>query len=251
MAKKIHKANKEIIGQFARDLRILSEVLANADISLSGSRSISGASYRLLKYEGGKSLISFTESDIDIKIDSSHHIMPPSVDIENRLMVDIIYKQDITGQTNVGETLERVIENEVNFRIRGKKGNRELVSAWHFDRHAHPPANNSPCHPTYHFQFGGWGLKGVAEKIDGVIVLDTPRYFTPPMDPILAVDVLLSHFNGFKWHTIRNNDTRYIGIVRRAQARLWKPYFDKISSDLSPVPENQPARLLGLLPNVL
>lgn len=251
VAKRINKSNKNIIKQFATDLRILSEILASADISSSGSGSIASASYHLLKDEGGKKLISFAASDIDIKIDPSLHIMPPSVEIEERLLVDIVFKQELMEQGEIVHTHEKVIENQVNFRIRGRKGRRQLISAWHFDRHAHPPASNSPSHPTYHFQFGGWGLKEIANKIDGVIVLDTPRYFAPPMDPIIAVDVLLSHFNGPKWHTIRNSETRYIDIVRRAQARLWKPYFDKISNDLSPVSKNEPARLLDLLPNIM
>lgn len=251
MAKNANKANKAIIDQFASDLRVLSEILASEDISVSGSRKIAAAANHPLKDEGGRKLISFVESDIDIKIDSSHHIMPASVKIDDRLLVDIVYKEKLLDQGEIENAHERVIENQISFRIRGLKGSRELVSAWHFDRHAHPPANNSPSHPTYHFQFGGQGLKSIADNIDGVIILDTPRYFAPPMDPILVVDVLLSHFNGPKWHTIRNNEARYIDIVRRAQARLWKPYFDKISSDLSPVPGNSPARLLGLLPNVL
>ncbi len=241
---------KEIIGQFRTDLHILSEILEREDISTSGPGNIVTASYNLLRVEGGKTLISFVGSDIDIKIDSSHHIMPGSAIIEDRLLVDIIFRQNITGQKNVKEAFERVIENQISFRLRGKKGKRELVSAWHFDRHAYPPANNSPCHPTYHFQFGGRGLKDVADKIDGIIVLDTPRYFAPPMDPILAVDFLLSHFNGSMWHSLQN-DVRYIGIVRRAQERLWKPYFDQISNDLSPVATGLPARQLRLLPNVL
>lgn len=242
---------KAILKQFETDLRVLCEILTANEISLSGASNIETASYHLLEQEGTKQFISFTVSNIDIKIDSFRHIMPAAVTVEDRLFVDIIFKQEITGKRNVEDALGRVINNQVSFQIRGKKGNRNLISAWHFDRQPHPPADDSPCHPTYHFQFGGWGLKEVMDKIDGVLIVDAPRHFAPPMDPILAVDVLLSHFNGPKWHTIRNNENRYVTIVRRAQARLWKPYFDKISSDLSPVPGDEPARLLGLLPNVM
>lgn len=244
-------ANKAIIDLFASDLRILSEILAREDISKSGPGSIAAASFRLEKYEGGKKFISFAESSIDIKIDPSLHIMPPSVKIEDRLLVDIVFKQELVGESESKNAHDRVIENQVDFQLRGRKGRRELISAWHFDRHAHPPANTSPSHPTFHFQFGGSRLKGIADKIDGVIIFDTPRYFAPPMDPILVVDVLLSHFNGPKWHKIRMNETRYISIVRRAQARLWKPYFDQISCELNTVPENDPARVFGLVPNIL
>lgn len=244
------KRNKMSVKRFATDLRILSEILRKNEISISGAQSIYGASYHLLEYDGQEKRVSFSESNIDIKIDSFRHIKPASVTIEDRLMVDIVFKQECTSESDIKDTLESVIENEIKFRVRGKKGSRELVSAWHFDRHPHPPVDDSPCHPAYHFQFGGRALKEVTDKIDGVLILDTPRYFAPPMDPILAVDVLLSHFNGPKWHTVRNDD-RYVGIVRRAQGRLWKPYFGEISNDLSMVASGTPARLLTLLPNVL
>lgn len=250
----VSKMTREFVKRFKSDLQILSDILTANEISISGAREIATASYHLLKREGKKNkkeIISFAVSNIDIQIDPPRHRKPPSVVIENRLLVDIVFKQECTTENTVENILNSIIENEIQFRVKGKKGRHELVSAWHFDRHPYPPANNSPCHPTYHFQFGGQELKEVTDKIDGVVILDTPRYFAPPMDPILAVDVLLSHFNGPKWHTVRNNEPRYVSIVRRAQARLWKPYFDQISSDLSPVVTGQPARQLRLLPNIL
>ena len=236
------------VNQFASDLRILSEILSKTGLSIAGSRDIHAASYHLRKGDSG---ISFDVPDIDLMIDGKQRFMPPSLKLEDRLLVDISFEQNFSRTPDPAEMLEQITRNSMKFSLRGMKGNKKLVSAWHFDRHGYATTAPSPCHPRFHFQFGGFELKEFADKVDGILVLDTPRHFAPPLDPILAADVLVSHFNGPAWHVCRDNDPRYVAIVRRAQQRLWKPYFEKISNELDPVAESMPPRVVEYLPNVL
>ena len=237
--------------QFSTDIRILSEILSNRGLSDSGAREIYSASYRVRKRDGRARLLSFEVPNIDLKIDPDQRVMPDHVQIDPRLLVDITFEENLILEPAHYDIFDRVTKNEIKFQIRGRKGNRELLAYWHFDRHAYPLAENSPCHPAFHFQFGGSTLRGISDNIAGILLLEAPRHSAPPMDPILAIDVLVSHFNGPKWHELRNQDRRYLTIVRRAQSRLWKPYFESISSDLDTLPQDHPLRETGLLPNIL
>ncbi len=125
-----------------------------------------------------------------------------------------------------------ILDSSIQFTLKTKSNanssTSQLKSVWHFDTHKHLPTPNGMCHPRFHWQFGGHGLKDIVNQIKGILVTESPRLFSPPMDPILAIDFLLSHFNGPDWNLLRQNEPRYRRIVKEAQKRLWHPYFNKI-----------------------
>ncbi|NGO54913.1 hypothetical protein [Allomesorhizobium camelthorni] len=57
-------------------------------------------------------------------------------------------------------------------------------------------------------------------------LMQTPalRIATPPLDPICAIDFVLAQHSGTLWSILWSN-VDYAGAVRRAQERLWEPWF--------------------------
>jgi hypothetical protein len=105
----------------------------------------------------------------------------------------------------------------------GRKKNAQCC--WHLDRDDEEGRENQTyMHPFYHFQHGGRNLnRGIS--YGGSLIIDTPRIAHPPMDAVLGIDFVLTNFvekDNIK--ELRDNTT-YKRITRRAQRRIWKPYF--------------------------
>jgi hypothetical protein len=103
-------------------------------------------------------------------------------------------------------------------------------SAWHHDKH-----NDSDepkyTHPTYHFHFGGRFLKGL--ESGDLSIMSCPRIPHPPMDVFLGFHFIISNFFSTKDFPIINelkNSYEYQEIIKRAQERLWTPYFKAFDS---------------------
>lgn len=97
-------------------------------------------------------------------------------------------------------------------------------SSWHLDRH-YNTENVKYTHPTYHFQFGGKKMELID---DGMSVLSCPRIPHPPMDLFLGFHFIISNFFSKKQFTFVKellDDYDYQEIIKRAQDRLWSPYF--------------------------
>ncbi len=105
-------------------------------------------------------------------------------------------------------------------------------SSWHHDRH--PDTQNVRyTHPTYHFQFGGKKLELLDDEMS---VLSCPRIPHPPMDIFLGFHFILSNFynnRAFSFVNSLSEDEDYKKIIRRAQERLWTPYFKAFDSSNS------------------
>ncbi|MEA4850289.1 MAG: hypothetical protein VB126_02415 [Paludibacter sp.] len=102
-------------------------------------------------------------------------------------------------------------------------------SSWHLDKHKN---ENVPryTHPTYHFQFGG---KKMELLDDQLAILASPRIPHPPMDIFLGVHFIISNFFNNRQYGFVNKllaDYDYQQIIKRAQNRLWKPYFKAFDS---------------------
>lgn len=99
-----------------------------------------------------------------------------------------------------------------------------FTSSWHLDRH--PNAQNVKyTHPLYHFQFGGKKLELIDPHMS---VLSCPRIPHPPMDIFLATHFILSNYFSNKQFPFVNDllaEYDYQMIIKRAQQRLWQPYF--------------------------
>jgi hypothetical protein len=129
-------------------------------------------------------------------------------------------------------------------------GVQDLRTAWHIDTHVHLESRD--VHPRFHFQFGGDRLDGIDESIRAILVPEAPRLPMAPMDAVLAVDFVLSHYFGALWKTLRDSNPQYRRLVHAATLRYWTEYFALVTSFMTD-PENEsidhPA--LKLLPNLI
>jgi hypothetical protein len=73
-----------------------------------------------------------------------------------------------------------------------------------------------------------------------------------PMDAILAVDFVLSHYFGVLWRGLRDSEPRYGRLVRASSKRYWADYFAQLNAFVQD-PENAAADHLAtrLFPNLI
>jgi hypothetical protein len=98
--------------------------------------------------------------------------------------------------------------------------------SWHLDKHS-PSENDKFTHASYHFQFGGKKIKNVDSG--NLLLLQNPRIPHPPMDIFLGFHFVIANFYNSKSYTFvreMTSDSVYQQIIKRAQNRLWTPYFD-------------------------
>lgn len=103
-------------------------------------------------------------------------------------------------------------------------------SSWHHDRHPNTE-NVRFTHPTYHFQYGGKKMELIDDEMS---ILSCPRIPHPPMDIFLGFHFILSNFynnRNFSFVNLLMNDIDYQNIIKRAQERLWTPYFRAFDSN--------------------
>jgi hypothetical protein len=126
----------------------------------------------------------------------------------------------------------------------------DLRTAWHLDTHVHPEGRD--IHPRFHFQFGGNRLDSIDDAIRAILIPEAPRIAMVPMDAIIAVDFVLSHYFGALWRKLRDTEPRYRRLLRAATCRYWSEYFAQVAAFIND-PENSganhPATLL--LPNLI
>ncbi|MEZ4884413.1 MAG: hypothetical protein R3E32_06695 [Chitinophagales bacterium] len=106
----------------------------------------------------------------------------------------------------------------------------EYKSCWHLDKNI-PSTPPKFTHPYYHFQFGGNTLETC--NAGELIILGSPRLPHPPMDLFLGFHFIINNFFSSKDYTFVNellNDDEYQSIIKRAQERMWTPYFNAFGS---------------------
>jgi len=97
----------------------------------------------------------------------------------------------------------------------------KVLSYWHLDYDNNN--ENEYVHPDFHLTFGGKTMSKI--KLGNVLLLPAPRLPHPPMDAILGIDFIISHFiKKDKSYKILN-DPQYKKAVKSSQERLWKPYM--------------------------
>lgn len=110
-----------------------------------------------------------------------------------------------------------------------KDAKKSFTSSWHHDRHV-DTSNVKYTHPIYHFQFGGKKMELIDDEMS---VLSCPRIPHPPMDIFLGFHFIISNYYSnkqFKFVKSLLADDDYKNIIKRAQERLWKPYFKAFDS---------------------
>jgi len=104
--------------------------------------------------------------------------------------------------------------------------------AWHFDRHPDGGSRAAVTHPRYHVQHAGRNLISRDLSWGRALFMETPRLIHPPLDGVLAVDLVLCEFLPRTWARLRR-DGQYVALVRAAHHRYWKPYVEVIASGMS------------------
>lgn len=121
----------------------------------------------------------------------------------------------------------------------------DLEDHWRVDSHDFPNIDKTrEPHPYFHFQRGGHAQERFTDDFRflpskdmpdnehgswrGLMQSASPRIAMFPYCPILAIDFAISQHNGDVWRLLRGNAT-YADVVRRAQSRLWNPFFDALS----------------------
>lgn len=119
-----------------------------------------------------------------------------------------------------------------------EKGN-EIYSSLHLDKHISEEGDgeNKFIHPEYHFTFGGNNLEARGDIFKGFLILPTPRIPHPPMDIFLGIDFIIQNYFTIDKRRKLVNDSQYREIMKRAQDRLWRPYFSSIYTSWHPLNE--------------
>lgn len=123
-----------------------------------------------------------------------------------------------------------------------------LRAAWHVDTHLHTATPSDSVHPRFHFQVGGERLDDIDELIRGVFVPETPRMPCAPMDALLAIDFIVSHYCGSIWSMLRDLVPAYTQLRQAPMRRYWVPYYRTLSDGLAGLdgtPDGGAARLLS------
>lgn len=128
----------------------------------------------------------------------------------------------------------------------------QLRAAWHVDTHLHTSTRSGSVHPRFHFQVGGKDLADFDEAMRGIFLTEAPRPPIAPLDAILAVDFVLSHYCGQKWEDLRLMEARYGRVRLPSMKRYWTPYFCQIAEALAGEDPVQHQSIPGLLlPNLV
>lgn len=144
------------------------------------------------------------------------------------------------------------VELSVNILGRNEE-NKNLICAWHFDRHISENDDNEPLepHPLYHFQFGGRSIHNLDDNEDydfgSSLFMESPRLFHPPLNLILSINFLIAQFYSDKWKNLKL-ESDYRRIVKREQNEYWAPFFSKLSSFLDkPKSHKEAEKLMPIL----
>ena len=112
-----------------------------------------------------------------------------------------------------------------SFTNRENEEGEQFKSCWHLDKHIN---SSTPkyTHPIYHFHHGGEYLEGL--DTGELSIFSSPRLPHPPMDIFLGFHFIISNFYSAKEYSFVNElkeNFDYQQIIKRAQERLWTPYF--------------------------
>lgn len=152
----------------------------------------------------------------------------------------------------LGDFESKAIPQRADFQVKvtgalqGESSLVELQDHWRVDSHIFPKIEdaNEP-HPYFHFQRGGHAQDEFCDDVGyvpnaqmpdvngvlwrGLMQSPGPRIPMAPHCPILAIDFAIGQHDGLVWHRLRS-DPSYSVIIRRAQDRLWTPFFDALST---------------------
>lgn len=218
----------------AEELRTLAEVLVSANLVSDASPIYSAASMAAGPMrqtaadapDPGRPFWGYAIEDLALTLDGQWKGVPKNSAFDSSLLTITVHEYVPNDVADVHAGYGNLRLADVDFSMKGmceypQSEIAEIHCAWHLDTHLYeePVAT---AHPKHHFQFGGNKIEAVAENIRGLWIPDTPRVMTFPLDGILAIDFVLSHYAGSGW-TQLHEDARYVELRRAAAQRYWKP----------------------------
>lgn len=96
----------------------------------------------------------------------------------------------------------------------------KLLDRWHIDL-----ANDHQAGPVFHLQHGGHSSGSTDRGSEGK--LSAPRWMHPPMDIILACELVVANFFQANWLRLRKNPT-WIALIREAESFCYTDYFNTL-----------------------
>ena len=158
---------------------------------------------------------------------------------QNKLDLFLTLKYEYNfNQTDLEKTIKAY---DLDLQIKGiqKNATSQHFFEWHQDIQPKKKIDSKKyqfIHPFYHFHAGGSFLK---QKGSGSLLqLSSPRLPHPPMDIVLAVNFILCNFYSTHETSLQKqmkilDDPSYQGLVERAAKRVYKPYYDEVSDDVT------------------
>lgn len=166
--------------------------------------------------------------------------MSPNPEIKhNKLDLFLTLKYEYHfNQTDLEKTIQ---DYALDLQIKGvqKNATSQHFFEWHQDVQSKKQDVSKKyrfIHPFYHFHAGGTFLK--PKGSGSLLQLDSPRLPHPPMDIVLAVNFILCNFFNTQEKSLQKqmkilDDSCYQNLLERAAKRVYKPYYDEVSSDVT------------------
>lgn len=198
---------------FAHELADLQDQLQRADVLRRWKRG------HVFSVSGGTRV----EFEAEIKIRTDAHVRPAGTDLET---ADVELALVVTEEGTVSFCNAQIVIDGL-----AADGSAVRRFALHFDRHPEDQ-ESTELHATYHWQVGGSRLDDW--ELGNAMFLEGPRFPSHPIDPILLVDFVLSHFNGAKRAELMTAKfIRYRRVLHSVQGRYVAPFFAAISASLA------------------
>ena len=228
-------------------------IAATANLSISLENAIQQARARaghFLQDESlGRIYREITLPDLEICSPVAAQLHPPGTAIGGtRLRIIYACYDDVDQKSSFGyDEIDRIRRADFQVVVEGivQFGSAliDLQEHWRVDTHYFQGESREP-HPLFHFQRGGHAqdifaaLPGFLPgecladatfppetKLRSLMQTQTPRLALPPMDPVCAIDFVVGQHDG-RIRSALWGMPEYAGAVRRAQERLWEPYFE-------------------------
>lgn len=218
------------LNQFITDLSNFNALLSNKEVPVDTS-----PLYTLEGATTNWSDINFKVSDIEFRLDQNISGSIPHGISTYKISVCLDFIIDPSKNKNQDDPFRNAKGYLFQLFITGiikndTEKSQEFFNIWRLDRHISGGGVPKFDHPFYHFQNGGDELEHLSTG--QVVLTAAPRIPHPPLDLFLAIHFVISNFYSRKDYDFVNelfNDEEYQLIIKRAQQRMWKPYFSAFS----------------------
>lgn len=194
--------------------------------------------------DAGKRYWGYEISDLRIRLEVQRHLRPRRGVMTNAVGTLCVTVQEYLPEDgdSVGNSFGLLRRLDADFFFDGYQEldgvQHALRQAWHVDTHLHTKSITHSVHPRFHFQVGGHRLEDIDADIRAVFMPETPRLPCAPLDAILAVDFVLSHYCGEAWSILRDIEPRYGRLRRDPMQRYWSPYFRMMADGIDDLEED-------------